>query len=220
MYKRSTDARDGTREDAKFRLLHVYDATARRDLSSILIDAAGDGYVDDVKLLLEDGRADPGAKENRAIKEASKNGHSEIVRLLLQDKRVFLRGRIPEGGRAEFFGMVSADDLSPSIDVVTVVPEEMHSRNFDLRRALATRHRKVVSQVATLVRSKLYQSLPPDLQCSIVLEHFAYALFPYQPKEEKQQHIERIMNRFGNKDGLVEEALSRKRNNSGVQISL
>jgi len=54
----------------------------------------------------------------------------------------------------------------------------------------------------------------------MVLDHFAYAFFPYQRKEEKQQHIERMMNRFGKKDRSVEEVLSRKRNSSGVQISL
>lgn len=214
MYDNSTKPR----EALNFRLLHVYDSRIRSDPSSMLEYAARNGYVDDVKLLLNDGKVNPGAKENCAIKKASENGHSEIVRLLLRDIRTYPRGRLPSEGKEEFLGMVSTDDLPPSIDVVTVVPEAILSDEFS--RALAARHRKVVSEVATLARSKLFQSLPFDLRCSIVMDHFAYALFYDQRKEEKQQHIERMMNHFGDKDGSVEEALSRKRNSNGEQISL
>jgi len=43
-----------------------------------------------VKLLLQDERVDPSDNNNWAIQMASKNGHIEVVKLLLQDKRVSL----------------------------------------------------------------------------------------------------------------------------------
>jgi len=49
------------------------------------------------------------------------------------DERVNLEGRIPRGASEEFLDMVSADDLPPSIDVVTIVPEEIHSKIFARR---------------------------------------------------------------------------------------
>jgi hypothetical protein len=39
-------------------------------------------------LLLSDPRVDPSAKSNSAIREASQEGHFEIVKLLLSDPRV------------------------------------------------------------------------------------------------------------------------------------
>jgi len=47
-----------------------------------------DGRTDMVKLLLEDGRANPGADYNGSIHSASNRGHIEVVKLLLQDPRV------------------------------------------------------------------------------------------------------------------------------------
>lgn len=47
-----------------------------------------------VKLLLQDERVDPSDVENLAIKEATENGHKEVVKLLLQDKRV--RDKLPK----------------------------------------------------------------------------------------------------------------------------
>ena len=38
-------------------------------------------------MLLEDGRVDPSADDNYAIKGASQNGHVEVVKLLLEDGR-------------------------------------------------------------------------------------------------------------------------------------
>jgi ankyrin repeat protein len=43
-----------------------------------------------VEWLLQDGRADPSAGNKSAIQEAAWNGHVEVVRLLLADKRVDL----------------------------------------------------------------------------------------------------------------------------------
>ena len=39
--------------------------------------------------LLEDKRADPAADNNQAITFASQKGHPEVVRLLLEDNRVY-----------------------------------------------------------------------------------------------------------------------------------
>ncbi len=40
--------------------------------------------ADVVKLLLADGRADPAAADNHAIRLSSKNGHTDVVKLLLE----------------------------------------------------------------------------------------------------------------------------------------
>jgi hypothetical protein len=45
------------------------------------------GHEDIVALLLQDGRADPTALENFAIRRASEFGHEKVVSLLLQDGR-------------------------------------------------------------------------------------------------------------------------------------
>ncbi|MBS0286996.1 MAG: ankyrin repeat domain-containing protein [Proteobacteria bacterium] len=50
-------------------------------------EAARNGQLDVVKLLLQDKRVDPTAKENQAIRNAAKNGHLDVVKLLLDDKR-------------------------------------------------------------------------------------------------------------------------------------
>lgn len=46
------------------------------------------GYTEIVKLLLEDPRVNPAAKNNDAIRDACYYGHTDIVKLLLEDKRV------------------------------------------------------------------------------------------------------------------------------------
>jgi len=46
------------------------------------------GYIDIVRLLLQDGRSDPSYYNNSAIRWSSKYGNTEMVKLLLQDKRV------------------------------------------------------------------------------------------------------------------------------------
>lgn len=45
------------------------------------------GAADIVELLLEDGRADPAASDNWAIRTARKRGHADVVELLLADGR-------------------------------------------------------------------------------------------------------------------------------------
>ena len=57
-------------------------------LSNAVSLATQHGHTEIVRLLLEDGRADPSANDNNAIKHACCEGHIEIVRLLLQDPRV------------------------------------------------------------------------------------------------------------------------------------
>jgi ankyrin repeat protein len=56
--------------------------------SNAITTATQHGHTEIVRLLLEDGRADPSANDNNAIKHACCEGHIEIVRLLLQDPRV------------------------------------------------------------------------------------------------------------------------------------
>lgn len=46
------------------------------------------GLLNSVRMLLEDGRADPGIQNNVCLMIACYNGHTEIVRLLLADPRV------------------------------------------------------------------------------------------------------------------------------------
>lgn len=59
------------------------------DANSIAIDlAARAGHVEVVRLLLKDGRINPGADDNYAIRWAARRGHTEVVRLLLEDGRV------------------------------------------------------------------------------------------------------------------------------------
>lgn len=50
--------------------------------------ASDKGYLEIVKLLLEDSRVDPSALDNEAIRYASCGGHTEIVKKLLEDPRV------------------------------------------------------------------------------------------------------------------------------------
>jgi ankyrin repeat protein len=50
--------------------------------------ASTKGQFEIVKLLLQDGRADPASRNNRSIENASYNGHIKVVEFLLQDRRV------------------------------------------------------------------------------------------------------------------------------------
>ncbi|CAH6419563.1 Hypothetical protein POVR2_LOCUS68 [uncultured virus] len=61
---------------------------SRTDLTSgIVAVAAQEGSIDCLALLLEDGRVDPAALENLAIRRAVENYRPEVLRLLLADKR-------------------------------------------------------------------------------------------------------------------------------------
>lgn len=50
--------------------------------------AAEHGYVDAVRLLLLDGRANPGSNNNYPIRVANSNGHTKVVQMLRKDPRV------------------------------------------------------------------------------------------------------------------------------------
>ena len=50
--------------------------------------ASENGYIDVVKMLLQDPRVDPSGRNNEAIRWSSENGHIEVVRELLKDPRV------------------------------------------------------------------------------------------------------------------------------------
>ncbi|CAK7995006.1 Hypothetical protein POVR1_LOCUS524 [uncultured virus] len=55
--------------------------------NQLLIDAAGDGWLAEVKLLMLNG-VNPNVQENLAIREASGSGHLAVVNRLLDDPRV------------------------------------------------------------------------------------------------------------------------------------
>ncbi len=55
--------------------------------------ASENGYLEIVKLLLQDPRVDPSDTDNYAIKIASFKRHLEVVKLLLQDPRVQKKAR-------------------------------------------------------------------------------------------------------------------------------
>ena len=57
-------------------------------LEDCLRIAISHGHTEIVRLLLEDGRADPGADHQWALVAAAEAGHAEIIRLLLADPRV------------------------------------------------------------------------------------------------------------------------------------
>ena len=173
--------------------------------------ASAKGYTDIVRLLLRDERVDPSACQGEAVKRAIHNGHREVIKLLLQDRRVY-KHRIRLGGFADLVNMIEKDELSSTVDAGTLM-EACHSGTGlcdKIFGALATRHNAVVIQVATLARSHSFQSLPFEVQCAIVFDHFSYALFPckreknwhgitcisYQKNEDKQKQIARMMQRF------------------------
>lgn len=56
--------------------------------SDIIFKTAQNGHHETVKLLLEDGRADPTYNSNSAIRYAAQNGHAKVVELLMNDPRV------------------------------------------------------------------------------------------------------------------------------------
>jgi hypothetical protein len=59
-----------------------------KNLNSGMTNASIYGHASVVKLLLQDGRADPAIQNNISIRRAAEQGHKEVVRLLLQDPRV------------------------------------------------------------------------------------------------------------------------------------
>ena len=58
------------------------------NIQKLFLNACLDGYINFVKLLLQDPRVNPSDKDNKAIRLASKYGRIEVVKLLLQDTRV------------------------------------------------------------------------------------------------------------------------------------
>jgi ankyrin repeat protein len=66
---------------------YVKDRTKYDNLPDVIRNSNCDKFINNVKWLLDQG-IDPAADDNYAIKLASSNGHTEIVRLLLDDPRV------------------------------------------------------------------------------------------------------------------------------------
>eukprot|EP01102_Stenamoeba_stenopodia_P015850 TRINITY_DN5474_c0_g1_i1.p1 TRINITY_DN5474_c0_g1~~TRINITY_DN5474_c0_g1_i1.p1 ORF type:complete len:395 (+),score=57.12 TRINITY_DN5474_c0_g1_i1:114-1298(+) len=90
--------------------------------SLMLTKSAEFGRASLVALLLEDGRADPGARDDWAIRWASRNGHSDVVKLLLKDKRCDPAAKSNyavrwacENGHVDIVKLLLADDrVNPS----------------------------------------------------------------------------------------------------------
>ncbi len=78
-------ARTGDADKVK-QLLPISDPT--EDFSYVIRAAAGNGHLHTLKVLLEDGRANPADWDNQAIRWAAEYGHYECVDLLLKDVRV------------------------------------------------------------------------------------------------------------------------------------
>lgn len=74
--------------DKALRVLAQPGKHAATDYDQAVVLASTQGYVDIVKVLINEKDADPSAMSNRAIRMASRYGRLETVRLLLQDKRV------------------------------------------------------------------------------------------------------------------------------------
>ena len=83
-------------------------------------------------MLLEDGRVDPSAEDNSAIRCSSRFGHAEVVKLLLQDKRVNpsadYNDAIREAakyGHAEVVNLLLSDervDVDKAIELILYCP--------------------------------------------------------------------------------------------------
>ena len=58
----------------------------RIDLNKIFIKNCS--KIETVRFLLRDSRVDPSAEDNYAIKWSSENGHTEIVKLLLESSKI------------------------------------------------------------------------------------------------------------------------------------
>jgi hypothetical protein len=67
---------------------HYYGSRSSHPAVFALVWSAEKGCVPLLKLLLADQRVNPSADDQRAIRLASKNGHTEVVKLLLADQRV------------------------------------------------------------------------------------------------------------------------------------
>ena len=86
-----------------------------------IFDFSGEnGYVEVVKLLLQNNCVDPSNCSDYIIREASRNGHVEVVKFLLQDNRVDPSDSIgiaSENGNIEVVKLLLQDDrVDPSRD--------------------------------------------------------------------------------------------------------
>lgn len=95
------------------------------------------GHADVVRLLLADGRVDPGANDDAALREASMHGHTDVVRLLLADARVNPLGD----------GLIHASGAGHT-DIVRALLEDgranSHACNWALTEACKRGHVEVV----------------------------------------------------------------------------
>ena len=112
---------------------------------SLIREAVVEGHVDILRVLLEDGRCDPGEDDNGAIGNAAMNGKVEIVQVLLEDPRVD-----PGGGEdyairwASWFGQADVVSLllaHPSVDPAA-------DRNAPIKDSWENAHLDVVAILA------------------------------------------------------------------------
>lgn len=103
------------------------------------IEACKNGNLEVVRLLLNDPRVGPSAKDNYAIRLASYNGHLEVVRLLLSDSRVDPSAR-------ENFAIRWASERG-HLEVVRLLLSDLRvdpSENYAIRWASERGHLEVV----------------------------------------------------------------------------
>jgi ankyrin repeat protein len=112
-----------------------------------LFNSIRDNDIGQVRLLLQDPRVDPSARNNVAIRFAAANGHLEVMPLLLQDHRVDPSARYNEAireaarkGHLEIVRLLLQDPrVDPSAD-----------DNFAIRAAVAYIHPEIVLLLAAV----------------------------------------------------------------------
>ena len=92
-----------------------------QEYDDIIYDACCFGHINILKVLLEDGRADPGALGNVSLARASENGNLDIVMLLLADCRVQV------GERAMYAAVVNGH-----IHILKLLVQK-YTRELDIR---------------------------------------------------------------------------------------
>ncbi len=113
------------------------------ELEHDLITAARNNEVELTKELLEFG-VDPSADDNGAISWASRNGHTSIVKLLLEDPRVN-----PSANNNEAIRLASEDGHTSTVKVLLEDPriDPSASNNYAIRWALRNIHVDIVKML-------------------------------------------------------------------------
>ena len=121
--------------------LKIYKKVEEGITDDLFIWASQYGYIDLVKMLLEDKRVNPAANDNFAIRLASRNGYTEVVKVLLADLRVdpcFADNHAirwaSKNGHTEIFKLLLKDSR---VDL-------QHEDNYAIRWASRNGHTEIV----------------------------------------------------------------------------